>query len=101
MKPACARASVEHLVRLLAGDLRDLRPEERGDALGRALVTGLAVAYQGAELAHVARRLRAAADWLEGKASTTEPPPRSEAVPVPSPEAVPGALAAVRGRRAA
>lgn len=99
-----AVTSLVYLVELLSGDLRDLRPEVRGDILARALAAGIAKAYQGADVGHVVRRLRTAADWLEGKASgTAEPPPasHSEAVPVPSPEVVPGALAAVRGRRAA
>lgn len=99
-----ARSSVEYLCQLLAADLRDLSPEERGDALARALAAGLASSYRGADCQHAARRLRQLADWLEGRA--TLPPEGAagappEAVSVPSPETVPGAIAASRGRRAA
>jgi hypothetical protein len=99
-----ARAAVEYLTQLLAADLSHLSPEERGDALARALAAGLASSYRGADCHHAARRLRQLADWLDGRAEL--PPgerrePSSGAIPVPSPEAVPGAIAALRARRAA
>lgn len=99
-----AVSSLVYLVELLAGDLRDLPPEERGDILARALVAGVREAYRDADVSHVIQRFRMSADWLEGKASGGAEPPRAplaEGIPVPSPEVVPGALAAARGRRAA
>lgn len=100
-----AVASLVHLVRLLAGDLGALSPRERGDILARALAAGVVEAYRDADMSHVIQRLRRTADWLEGKACGASPAPpsapRSEAILLPSPEAVPGALAAHRGRRAA
>lgn len=99
-----ARASVEYLAQLLAADLQDLSPEERGDALARALAAGLASSYRGADCHHAAARLRLLADWLEGRAPLPPgalAPTASEAIPVPSPEVASGAIAASHGRRAA
>lgn len=89
------------LVDLLAGDLHArsrMTDQERADALARGLATGIVRALKEGDSALVVPRLRALAAWVTRAADRIE---ATSPVPVPSPEAVPGALAKVDARRVA
>lgn len=94
-------ASTCNLVDLLTSDIEDLirlSPQERADALGRGLAIGIVRSLRGGDWWHVVARLRAVARWVSDAADQIE---RDLPVRVESPEDVPGALAAARGRKAA